>query len=261
MCRKEPSLNALSATGVSKESTEPPAGPLAQHFAWWGAWKLAIARPSVLTYQRLAADPEATARRAYLWVAEAILVTLVAVVLMVWLIPALRLNWLAERDMLLREMPAAVWRLWRTAPRSVELLLALLIGIVSVPLAVLALTIQAGVPHLVARALGGVGSFDDMVYVFAAFLLPTQVLGFAAYALLAWGLLAMQAASTLWLVSNLCMLILAAVIALYPLVLGIVATRAVHGLDTSKAVVAMLPGFALLLLNCSCGVLSGVPGE
>lgn len=56
--------------------------PQARHFPWYFAWAEIITRPSVETFQRLLADPQARAQRGYLWmfVVTAISNTIIAAI-------------------------------------------------------------------------------------------------------------------------------------------------------------------------------------
>jgi hypothetical protein len=103
--------------------------------------------------------------------------------------------------------------------------------------------ILTGIVQLVARALGGTGSFDKLFYGYAAFQAPlglvTSVLGAIPF-----------------------LGCIAPLLAIYGLVLMVIATQAAHQLDTGKAAIASLAPVIIVFILCCCviAVIGGLTG-
>jgi hypothetical protein len=97
-------------------------------------------------------------------------------------------------------------------------------GVICVPvgaaLAVVFLIISVGLQHLVARAIGGKGIFDDLVYASAAFAAPLSLISAAL------GMVPLLGCFSIFL-------------GLYALGLSVIAIKAVHRLDTGRAIIAV----------------------
>lgn len=95
--------------------------------------------------------------------------------------------------------------------------------------------ILTGIVQLVARAMGGTGSFDQLFYGYAAFQAPlglvTSVLGSIPF---------------IGCISPL--------LGIYGLVLMVIATQAAHQLDTGKAAIASLAPVIIVFILCCCVV-------
>jgi len=113
--------------------------------SWSEIWTQALTRPSVMTFENLINQPQATRQRAYKWV---FLSTLVGGTV------ATMAEWLRGQS--------PHWLQWAGIP-----ILALL--------AVIALILAAGVTQWVARAIGGTGNSTQLVYAFATFNAPMSV--------------------------------------------------------------------------------------
>lgn len=93
--------------------------------------------------------------------------------------------------------------------------------------------ILTGIVQLVARALGGTGSFDQLFYSYAAFQAP---LGLATSVLGAIPLIGC----------------ISPILGIYGLVLMVIATQAAHNLDTGKAAIASLAPLIIVFILCCC---------
>ena len=99
----------------------------------------------------------------------------------------------------------------------------------------------------VAKLFGGTGSFDKLAYAFSAVYLPYSVitavltlLGIIPFVGILTGLIGLA-------------------LFIYTIVLGVLAVKAVNGLDTGKAVGAViLPGLAIFLVICCCAIIAGI---
>ena len=87
--------------------------------------------------------------------------------------------------------------------------------------------------HLAARMLGGTGTFEKLFYGFAAYYAPLGLVTTSLSAIPFLGCLALP-------------------LAIYGLVLNVVANKAVHGYDTGKAVIATLAPVLIIFLFCCC---------
>lgn len=100
--------------------------------------------------------------------------------------------------------------------------------------------IYVGLVQLIARMLGGNGTFEKLFYTFAAFMAPlslvTTTVGAIPFVSLCLGF----------------------PLAIYGLVLGVMATKAAHDLETGQAAIASLgPGVVLAILCCCVIIVFG----
>jgi hypothetical protein len=118
--------------------------------SWIGIWFTAIMRPSVSGYENLSLNPKATAKIGYLWV---IITGVISAVI---------------SSVLLGNNQQAI--------------ISLLCG---VPLftvgGLLALGIITGSVHGIAKLLGGMGSYSQVVYIISAFSAPMTILSCVLY--------------------------------------------------------------------------------
>jgi hypothetical protein len=115
---------------------------------WHKVWSQALTKPSVETYERLIRDPNATPFKAVLWVFVAAMIGYGAVVALIF-----------GGDLL----SASFWEVG-------SLCFFPPLGLSFVSLAVF--VVSVGVIHLIARALGGTGTYSQMLYAFGAFFAP-----------------------------------------------------------------------------------------
>lgn len=182
---------------------EVQAPPQAGRLTWLEVWVRALTRPSVATFEGLRRDPEATTRRAYTWMAVIGLITF----LLLWLLTVVLIRLFAGGAM------AEIWG---------SVVAYGVCGAAVVPLALaLALTINWGLTHLIALALGGTGTFSELAYAFATYHAP------------------------LWLITFVLAMIphvgyLAYALGLYLIVLNVLALQAVHRFGVGRAVASVL---------------------
>ena len=201
---------------MSIQSEEPTSGSALVPQAWTEVWLKALSQPSVETYQDFVSRPGVSSRRAYIWV---FLGALVGSAL--WLLGILFFNnWSA---------------LGVKQPSDLVGVTAFLIPAFTclVPLggliAILNLIFRAGISQVIARALGGSGTYTELSYAFGAYLAPLGIVGGA-----------------LSLVPFLnCLTIL---VGIYSLFLNILAIRSVHRFGWGKALVSSVGILALILM-------------
>jgi uncharacterized membrane protein len=138
-------------------------------FSWFGAWRVALTRPSVATYTDLLLDPKVSLRRAIAWLFSASLLSyLVVVGFQAAVFPGM----LAE---VIREAA-------ETAPAGVGVTptVLLVISLACTPFlagfVLLTYLIGFGIIHFIASALGSQGSYTELVYTHAAYLAPLTLL-------------------------------------------------------------------------------------
>jgi len=184
-----------------------------QSFTWQEVWRMALTEPNEEAYTAILADPQASARRGYLWYGLAY--TLVfAIQVTAW-----SAGWSSAFST-------------RTSSFHPSAILFLCLPFAGA-LAVLLLIIGAGIQHIIARLLGGEGTFDHMVYALSAFQSPIV------------------------LVSTLIGLIpvvgcFGALIGLYGLALNVVAVKAVYKFELGRA---LLTVFWWIPVGCVCSFL------
>lgn len=204
---------------MAEETNAPPA----TSYSWSETWIKALTQPTVEAYQAIVNDPQASVKRAVSWVALCALIAYVvlSVLQLVLGSPFSYLPLLGEdtTDMLARQA-ANLSALICGAPVAV-------IG------SVLGLTIGVALVNLVARALGGSGSFDQLIYAWAAIAAPVS--------------LASSVLAAIPFVNCVTPLL-----GIYVIVLEVIATRAVYGFGWGRAIVAnvIVPVTLLVLLAC-----------
>ncbi len=207
----------------------PPALPQARA-SILRTWLKAITRPSEKTYAAIAALPGARAGMAFVWVFLAALLEMVVYLLV--LAPV-------QRD-----LQQALAGTHTVLPGATTSLLAVLCG---APVAAAAMLLwfmaSSGIIHLVARAFSGKAAYGQWAYTMAAIFVPT--------ALVSTVLLAFEALGT---TAALCMGGLSLLLALYVIVIQVVAIKAVEQIGWGGAVVSILV-LPALLICLSCAVI------
>ncbi len=199
----------LLSGGYSPGYLPPPPSS----FTWQQVWRMALAEPSEDTYVDILNDPHASAQRGYVWVAVVYTITFAIE------IAARSLGW---SSLLVGSSSSG---------RSPAILFLCLpfIGAIGVILVI----IGAGLQNIIARLLGGQGTFDEMVYAYSAFQSPILLIS----ALL-----------------NLIPIVgcFSGLLGLYGLVLNVVAVKAVHKFDVGRA---LLTVFWWIPVGCVCAFL------
>jgi len=194
---------------------------------WYRAWWQAVARPNVAAYEDLIARPDVTTGKAVLWV----------------FLSALAGWFLAAPLLLAFGLPSAFNTQASGLGREITSLgvgLMCVLPVLSV-LNVLGLLILTGLNQIIARALGGTGSYTPLVYSVAAYSAPLAII--------------LPAMSVVPFVSC-----LSSLVSLYAAYLNIVAIRAAHRLSWGRAFLSstLMIGIILAVLTCVCLVAFGL---
>jgi hypothetical protein len=142
---------------------------LTQTLSAFEVWRLALTRPNEEIYQRISNDPQASLGRAIGWIAMstgiAYTISALAQLLLLRLFPLTSFLDGAE-DVISGKLLSSM---------STTFILACGLPF-SVLVSLFGILIFAGLIHLIAGALGGIGSFDRLLYVFAAISVPGSIL-------------------------------------------------------------------------------------
>ena len=171
--------------------------------AWSKAWLAGFVKPSASTFRAAAEPPWANSQLAFAVVLVAGVVTTVAGLLSATLHPG---------------TPAL---LWANSPSSLR---GVLLQFLAYPASFL---IDVAVMQLIARILGGRGTFSQLSFLLAVYSIPIGVVSFLVLA---------GAGPSFLIFPILCLL------PLYSFALRYVAVRAVHRLSPAAALAAMIPG-------------------
>lgn len=188
-------------------------------------WIKALTQPNTDTYTQIVRDPGASMGKALLWLAGAGFLGGLINGILSWIfdfrILGPRFNQFTE---------FGDFQFMRAAGGFMAVIAGMFGGLIGTLIAALLIT---GIVQLVARALGGTGSFEDLFYGYAAFQAP---LGFIT------GIL-----SIIPFVNCLTL-----PLAVYGFVLMVIANKAVHQYDTGKAVISSLTPFLILFALLCC---------
>ena len=201
-------------------SHQPPTGA---RWTIFQTWALALL-PSETNYSQIASDPGASLGRAYVWL---LIASLIGGVISTLISSGVELVIGPSTNPLLQS-------LGQGTVTQQTLLVGILCGVpIQAVLALIGVTIGAGLSHGLASALGGHGSFTQLVYAISAYAVPLILID---------GLIA----------SLPCIGLLVIVVVIYALVLNIVATKAVYQFGWGQAVMSsiIVPIGALVLLAC-----------
>jgi hypothetical protein len=211
---------------LSNSTSAPPAPPAAS-LSLVRVWTTALV-PSLKNYTRIADGPRATAGRAYLCL------------LIVCMVGGF-INTLIDLGVrgIFGISASPLFPLFPSPPVTPDL--AIFTLIFGVPIGafglLVGLTILMGLAHILARILGGRGSFSRLVFTYAAFYVPIVLMDSFLYSVPYLNLLTI-------------------LITRYAAVLGVVATKAVHQFGWGKALVAALTVPILTVLSV-VGLLAG----
>jgi len=208
---------------MSQEFGPPSTSPPVSSPSWSEVWISALTRPSVATFEGFVQDPNATDRRAYTWVFVSALIGF-AISALLGIVFGTGTA----------EGPEA------TGVMVGSSLTCLICGApISALLSVLGLVIIGGITQLIAGALGGTGTYSELVHAFAAYMAPltliTSVLGAIPY-----------------------INFLTIPLGIYGIVLNVIAVRAVHQFGWGKAIassVLILVGILVLVACVVIGIL------
>lgn len=201
------------------QETQPEAEPPRPSYPFYDVWLTALTSSNEREYQALLLDPRASQSRAYEWMGYIGLISGL-------LLPVIVLTSGALDQPEFQKVLGAVDK---------TMLLVIIGGagaILSCISAVLGLMINGGIQFLIAKALGGGGSYTRTVYALGAYLAPMTLISMII--------------SAIPFVNCLSIFI-----SIYALVLNVRALKAAHYMDTSRAVmVIFLPSILLLIVGC-----------
>jgi hypothetical protein len=214
------------------ESTSPAAE--GERLPFYQVWAEVLTYPSVETFQRILADPTSSSVRAFLWIAVIGFISGVV-------------------QILVQSMGPNPMRDIAGLGYTISLLC---VGIAAPIGAVLGLAISTAIFHAIAKALGGTGTFDRLVYCMAAISAPSTIISLLISVILT-GLGVSRIAGTGRLPSNGLMIAITCVISLvaiafsiYLIVLEVLALKAVETISTGKAILTLIiPGLVVLIIG------------
>jgi hypothetical protein len=210
---------------LAEQAPPTPSIPL----PWYQVWLKALTSPNVATYQDLVSRPGVTLGKACLWVGVGLLATVVATAISVVLF--LAFSSLSLLDPAAQEGIDALSALGGSA-----VLIACLVPFAAVA-AILGLLISAGISHLLARALGGTGTYEQLAYAIAAYSAPGSIVSSAISFIPCVGAVVGFALS------------------FYLLFLNVLAIKAVHNISWGRAVISSVLFLAIVLALVACGVI------
>ena len=223
---------------MSEFSNEPVVPASGAEMSLFETWIAAVTKPSESTFAQIVAQPSASVGKALLWVFVAAVITSFASLI------AQSVNLGSQLGGLEQFLPPEIARELPTgAAPSIGFGTVICGAPVGAIFTVIGFAIGVALVQWVAKLFGGTGSFDKLAYAFSAITVPTSVVA-AVFALIGMipiiGILTGLASFAL---------------SIYVIVLEVLAVKAVNGLDTGKAVGAvLLPGLAIFLLVCCCVV-------
>lgn len=226
---------------MSEISNEPMGPENGQPMSMMDTWMAAFTKPNEGTFARIVAQPGASSSKAFLWVFVASLITSVASAI------SQVAGFGRQMEMLNRFLPPEIARELPVGTASPFGIGTILCGApIGAVFAVLFFAIGVALVQWAAKLFGGTGSFDKLAYAFSAINVPYAVvaavltlLGIIPYVGILTGLIGLA-------------------LFIYTIVLGVLAVKAVNGLDTGKAVGALLlPLIAIFLLVCCCVIAVG----
>jgi len=228
---------------MSEFSNEPVVPESDQPMSIIDTWMAALTKPNEGTFARIVAQPGASTSKAFLWVFLASLITSFATAIA----QAVSLGGGGMANLRQFLPPEIARELPVSAAPSFGIGTVICGAPIGAVFAVLFFAIGVALVQWVAKLFGGTGSFDKLAYAFSAITVPVSVIS-AVLALI--GIIPFIGILT-GLISF--------ALGIYAIVLQVLAVKAVNGLDTGKAVGAvLLPVLAILLILCCCSVIVGV---
>ncbi|MBT3338047.1 MAG: YIP1 family protein [Anaerolineae bacterium] len=220
------------------DNSTPPSG---NEMSMVETWIAAVTKPSESTFAEIAAQPDASAKKAFLWVGLASLVTSFFSAI------AQSVGMGQSTEMLKDFLPPDLAYALPSGSSGGMSFGAIICGApLGAILGVIFFAIGVGVIQWVAKLFGGTGSFDKLAYTFAAITVPISVvsvvltlLGMIPFVGILTGLISFG-------------------LLIYAIVLEVLAVKAVNELDTGKAVGSvLLPGVVFFVFVCCCLVVFG----
>jgi len=199
--------------------------PPAPALPWYQVWLKALTEPKVATYESLVTRPGVGLGKACLWVG---LASVIAAVISVGLF--FGLGSLSYLNPSIQQTTDALGYLSGAA-----VFLACLVPLAGV-FAIVGLLFSAGISHLLARALGGSGTYEQLAYAMAAYSAPGSLVSSAISFIPCLGVL------------------VGLPFAFYLLFLNVLAVKSVHHISWGRAVISSTLFVALALVILACGV-------
>jgi hypothetical protein len=230
----------IEENAMSEFSNEPMAPDGSSEMSLVETWIAAVTKPNEGTFARIVAQPSATMGKAFLWVFVASLVTTFASSI------AQVAGLGRQLETLRRFLPPEIARELPVSTASPFGIGTIICGApIGAVVAVLFFAISVALIQWVAKLFGGTGSFDKLAYAFSAVYMPYSVItavltlvGIIPFVGILTGLIGIA-------------------LFFYTIVLGVLAVKAVNGLDTGKAVGAvLLPGLGVFLIVCCCIIIA-----
>jgi len=227
---------------MSEFPNEPVVPESSQPMSIMDTWMAAITKPNESTFARIVAQPGASTSKAFLWVFVASLITSFASAI------AQTVGFAGRMESIRQFLPPEIARELPVGGASPFGFGTIICGApIGAVFAVLFFAISVALIQWVAKLFGGTGTFDKLAYAFSAVYVPYSVitavltlLGIIPFVGILTGLIGLA-------------------LFIYTIVLGVLAVKAVNGLDTGKAVGAViLPGLAIFLIICCCAIIAGV---
>jgi hypothetical protein len=197
---------------MSEEINTSSLQTASKSLSWYQVWWRATVHPSVATFEELLQDPKASVWRAYAW---AFLTALIAYLVL----PII----LLAQSSVLTAKPGIVN--FSTA----SILRGLFGTVISAAIEVLTLMLIAGATNWIARRLGGVGTYAQLIYAFASFVAPLCLIGIIP--------------TNIPIIS-----IPRLVLYLYMPVLAVIAVKAVHHIGWGRAVASLLLASGIIVI-------------
>lgn len=205
------------------EAIESPEAP---SLKWYEVWREVFLHPSVATFERILADPKASSTRAFLWVA---VMGVIAGVIQALVNQATGIFNTAESG-------------------GLKFLSSFVCGIFVAPIAaVVFLALGTFITHVIARALGGTGLYDRLLYCMAAISAPSTLVSVIFAILGAAGQVGTRSLLAI------CVAPFSLAFGIYTIVLEVLALRAAERLTTGRAILTLLmPLILFIILGVLC---------
>ena len=215
------------------EQNEAPMSPEPSGFSsWFSTWMVAVTKPNEQTYARIASSPNAKLSTALLWVFIGSLVNFFVVALVQGAVMGQMMQQFGIENIPVRSLGGGFLSAICGAP-------------VGAVISVVFFVIFAGVVQWVAKMFSGTGTFDQMIYVFAAITVPFTLVSSVMTLLAAIPYV------------GACFGLLGFLAGIYVLVLEVMAVKGVNQFGWGQAAGALfLPG--IVMFCCVAAVVAGV---
>lgn len=218
--------------------------PQGQTFSWFEAWRMALTKPSVQTYQTLYADPKATTDRAFIWL---ILMSGFISIVSAFSQAILALGFESSGQSFLGTDNSTSGTATSTG-LSVggSLIVNLICGVpLFIIFMLLGTIIILGIVHVTARIFGGTGTFDKTLYGYAVIYSPYYLLS----GILSLAISIFSFVPILFLIAYCGLLLIGLLVVFYGLYLQTVAIKAAHNIGWGESFISVI---SPMLISCFC---------